>query len=92
MEAPIAIAKRVTANCRKGMPATQSRRSRFDRLVAHYYPAVYRFASRVAGNHREAVVLTRDAFNSVRKPIRNNRDEFALVAGLMRIVIQASKQ
>jgi hypothetical protein len=36
---------------------TQS--SRFDRLVARYYPAVYSFAARLTDDPREAVVLTR---------------------------------
>jgi hypothetical protein len=33
--------------------------SRFDSLVARYYPAVYSFASRLTDDPREAVVLTR---------------------------------
>ena len=36
--------------------------SRFDSLVARYYPAVYNFASRLTDDPREAVVLTHDAF------------------------------
>jgi hypothetical protein len=38
----------------------EDKSSHFDRLVARYYPAVYSFASR----SREAIALTRDAFNS----------------------------
>ena len=92
MEEPVAIAKCVKANYRKATAPTKSRHPGFDRLVAHYYPAVYRFASRVADNHREAVVLTRDAFNSVKKRIPSSRDEFAFVAMLICIVIRAGKQ
>jgi hypothetical protein len=41
--------------------------SRFDRLVAQYYPAVYSFDARFTDHPREAVALTRDAFSSARK-------------------------
>ena len=44
--------------------------SRFDSLVARYYPAVYNFASRFTDDPREAVVLTHDAFKSIRKQLR----------------------
>ena len=40
----------------------KAKSSRFDTLVARYYPAVYSFASRLTDDPREAVVLTRDAF------------------------------
>jgi len=40
----------------------KTRSSRFDRLVAQYYPAVYSFASRLTDDPREAIALTRDDF------------------------------
>ena len=43
----------------------KTKSSRFDRLVARYYPAVYSFASRLTDDPREAIALTRDSFNSV---------------------------
>jgi len=48
--------------------------SRFDSLVARYYPTVYNFASRLTDDPREAVVLTHEAFESTRKQLRNRRD------------------
>jgi len=38
---------------------------------------------------REAVVLTRDAFKSTRKQLRNRRDEVALASILIYAVIRA---
>lgn len=43
----------------------------FDALIARYYPAVYSFASRLTDDPREAIALTRDAFNVARKQMRN---------------------
>ena len=63
--------------------------ARFDTLVARYYPAVYSFASRLTDDPREAVLLTRDAFNSTRKQLRSRRDEVALVTILLNAVIRA---
>jgi len=63
--------------------------SRFDSLVARYYPAVYSFATRLTDDPREAVVLTRDAFNSTRKQLRNRRGETALATILISAVIRA---
>ena len=63
--------------------------SRFDCLVARYYPAVYNFASRLTDDPREAVVLTHDAFASMRKQLRNRRDEAALASILISAVIRA---
>jgi hypothetical protein len=45
----------------------KTKSSRFDRLVAQYYPAVYSFAARFTDDPRDAVALTRDAFRSARK-------------------------
>jgi hypothetical protein len=67
----------------------KTKTSRFDRLVARYYAAVYRFASRLTDDPREAVVLTRDAFNMTRKQLRNRRDEVALASILISAVIRA---
>jgi DNA-directed RNA polymerase specialized sigma24 family protein len=63
--------------------------SRFDTLVARYYPAVYNFASRLTDDPREAVVLTYDAFKSTRKQVRNRCDEAALASILISAVIRA---
>jgi DNA-directed RNA polymerase specialized sigma24 family protein len=63
---------------------------RFDRLVARYYPAVYSFASRLTDDPRKAVALTRDAFNSTRKQLRNRRDENVFASMLISRVIRVA--
>jgi hypothetical protein len=67
----------------------KTKRASFHTLVARYYPAVYSFASRLTDDPREAVVLTRDAFNGTRKHLRNRRDEVALASILISAVIRA---
>lgn len=67
----------------------KAKSSRFDCLVARYYPAVYSFASRLTDDPREAVVLTHDAFKSTRKYLGNRRDEAALASILISTVIRA---
>jgi DNA-directed RNA polymerase specialized sigma24 family protein len=67
----------------------KAKTSRFDSLVARYYPAVYSFASRLTDDPREAVVLTHDAFSSMRNQVRNRRDEKALASILISAVIRA---
>jgi DNA-directed RNA polymerase specialized sigma24 family protein len=42
----------------------KTKSSRFDGLVARYYPAVYSFAARLTDDPRDAVALTRQAFNA----------------------------
>ena|SRR5215831_7074049 len=73
----------------KGKPTIKAKSSRFDTLVAHYYPAVYSFASRLTDDPREAVVLTRDAFNSTRKQLQTRCDENVLASILIFNVIRA---
>jgi len=67
----------------------KAKSSRFDSLVARYYPAVYSFASRLTDDPREAVLLTHDAFNSIRKQRWNCRDEVERVTILLNAVIRA---
>jgi len=73
----------------KGKPTIKAKSSRFDTLVARYYPAVYSFASRLTDDPREAVVLTRDAFNSTRKQLQTRCDENVLASILIFNVIRA---
>jgi DNA-directed RNA polymerase specialized sigma24 family protein len=73
----------------KRKPPMKTKRARFDTLVARYYPAVYRFASRLTDDPREAVLLTHNAFNSARKQLRSRRDEVALASMLLTAVIRA---
>ena len=63
--------------------------SRFDVLVARYYPAVYSFASRLTNDPREAIALTRDAFNSTRKQLRSCCDDNVFASILISTVIRA---
>jgi DNA-directed RNA polymerase specialized sigma24 family protein len=79
----------MTARKQKRKPTTKAKTSRFDSLVARYYPAVYSFASRFTDSPREAVALTRDAFKSAQKQLQRRRDEKALAAILMAAVIRA---
>jgi hypothetical protein len=67
----------------------KTKSSRFDSLVARFYPAVYSFATRLTDDPREALVLTRDAFNITRKQLQNRRDEVALASILISAVIRA---
>ena len=57
----------------------KTKNSRFDSLVARYYLVVYSFASRLTDDPREAIVLTRDAFNPARKQVRNQLCAIGLV-------------
>ena len=74
---------------RRRKPLAKAKASRFDSLVARYYPAVYSFASRLTDNPREAVALTREAFKSTQKQLQARRKEDALETILMSAVIRA---
>ena len=78
------------ATNQKSKPPMKAKSSRFDSLVARYYPAVYGVASRLTDDPREAIALTRDAFNSTRRQLQNLRDEAALASILMSAVIRAA--
>jgi DNA-directed RNA polymerase specialized sigma24 family protein len=67
----------------------KAKTSRFDSLVARYYPVVYSFASRLTDDPREAVELTRYAFKNTQKQLQNRRDEVALATILISAVIRA---
>ena len=67
----------------------KTKTSRFDNVVARYYPAVYSFASRLTDDPREAIALTRYVFNSTRKQLRNLGNETAVAAVLISAVIRA---
>jgi DNA-directed RNA polymerase specialized sigma24 family protein len=67
----------------------KTKSSRFDRLVARYYPAVYSFASKLTDDPREAVVLTRNAFSSVREQLRSVRNQTAVATILICAVLRA---
>jgi DNA-directed RNA polymerase specialized sigma24 family protein len=64
----------------------KTKTSRFDNLVARYYPAVYSFASRLTDDPREAIALTRYAFKNTQEQIRNRRDETALATILTALI------
>ena len=63
--------------------------SRFDRLVARYYPAVYSFAARLTDDPRKAVALTREAFNGARKQLQSVRNQTAIATVLVSAVVRA---
>ena len=72
---------------KKGVMKTKS--TRFDRLVARYYPAVYSFASRLTDDPRDAVTLTRQAFNGARKQLQRMRSQTAIATVLIAAVLRA---
>jgi DNA-directed RNA polymerase specialized sigma24 family protein len=61
----------------------------FDRLVARYYPAVYSFAARLTDDPRDAVALTRQAFNGTRKQLQKMRSQTAIATVLIAAVLRA---
>jgi hypothetical protein len=75
-------------NQKRKLP-TKTKYTRFDTLVGCYYPAVYSFASRLTYDPREAVLLTHDAFNTIRKRRSRLRDEVMLATILLNAVIVA---
>ena len=73
----------------KTKAADQNEIPRFDTLVGRYYPAVYSFASRLTDDPREAVLLTQDAFNTIRKRRWRRLNEVMLATILLNAVIVA---
>ena len=67
----------------------KAKSSRFDGLVARYYPAVYSFASRLTDDPREAIALTRNAFRSTQRQLCSLRDQTAVATILILAVIRA---
>jgi len=67
----------------------KTKNSRFDRLVAQYYPAVYSFASRLTDDPREAVALARQAFNSARNQLQRVRNQTTVATVLIGAVLHS---
>jgi plasmid replication initiation protein len=67
----------------------KTRSSRFVRLVAQYYPAVYSFAARFTDDPREAVALTPNAFSTARKQAQNLRNLTSIAIIVISAVIHA---
>ena len=67
----------------------KTKSSRFDRLVAQYYPTVFSFASRLTDDPREAIALTRGAFYSGRKQAEKLRNPTAIALVLISAVVRA---
>jgi DNA-directed RNA polymerase specialized sigma24 family protein len=63
--------------------------ARFDHLVARYYPAVYSFAARLTDDPREAVAVTRQAFNGARKQLQRMHSQTAIATLLIAAVLRA---
>jgi hypothetical protein len=77
-----------TAPDQKRKPLMKAESSRFDSLVARYYPAVYSFACRLTDDPREAIELTRNAFRSVQKQLCSLRDQTTIATLLISAVIR----
>ena len=73
----------------KGRRTKKTQSSHFDTLVARYYPAIHGFASRLTDDPREAIALTRDAFNSTRKQMQTRSDGNVFPSVLISNVIRA---
>ena len=78
-----------TVTNQKRKPPMKAKSSRFDSLVARYYPAVYSFASRLTDDPREAIALTRNAFRSAQKQLCSLGDQTAVATILILAVIRA---
>jgi DNA-directed RNA polymerase specialized sigma24 family protein len=90
METPAGVRKsNGTVTNQKRKPPMKAKSSRFDSLVARYYPAVYSFASRLTDDPREAIALTRNAFRSAQKQLCSLRDQTAVATILILAVIRA---
>jgi DNA-directed RNA polymerase specialized sigma24 family protein len=63
--------------------------SRFDSLVARYYPAVYSFAARMTDDPREAITLALAAFRNTRKQLMQVRNQTAIATILISAVIRS---
>ncbi len=63
--------------------------SRFDSLVARYYPAVYGMAVRLTEDPREAVALTRAAFSTAKQQLNQLRDKTTIATVLLTAVLRA---
>ena len=63
--------------------------SRFDSLVAQYYPAVYSLAAKLTDDPRQAVVLTQAAFSSTQKQLDHLRSKTAIATTLLSAVVRA---
>ena len=67
----------------------KTKSSRFDCLVARYYPAVYSFAARLTDDPRDAVALTRQAFSCARNQLQRMRSQHAIATALIAAVLRA---
>lgn len=67
----------------------KTKTSRFDSLVAHYYPAVYGLAVRLTDDPREAIALTRAAFSSVQQQLSQLRSKTTIATVLLTAVLRA---
>ena len=67
----------------------KTKSSRFDHLVARYYPAVYGFAAKLTDDPRDAVALTRHAFNSSRRQLQSIGNQTAIATVLIAAVLRA---
>jgi DNA-directed RNA polymerase specialized sigma24 family protein len=89
METILTEKRPASATTQKRKPSMKAKSSRFDSLVARYYPAVYSFASRLTDDPREAIALTRNAFRSTQRQLCSLRDQTAVATILILAVIRA---
>jgi hypothetical protein len=67
----------------------KTRNSRFDNLVACYYPAVYGLAVRLTDDPRAAIALTRAAFCTAQQQLMQTRNKTMIASVLLSAVLRA---
>src|SRR5207247_7820201 len=88
METILAWKRQPSPTTKKRKPPMKAKSSRFDSLVARYYPAVYSFASRLTDDPREANALTRNAFRCAQKQLCSLRDQKEVATILISEIIR----
>ena len=86
---PRGVSKRNWTVTKQRKRTVKAKSSRFDVLIARYYPAVYSVASRLTDDPREAIALTRNAFRIAQKELCSLRDQTAVATALILAVIRA---
>src|SRR5215467_9444136 len=69
-------------------PSTKTKPGRFDTIVGRYYRSIYSFASRMTDDPLEAVLLTHNAFNRIRKETRSRHSDGIIVMTLIAGVLE----
>ena len=80
--------RQVRKSDKKRKSPSKTKPRSFDALVARYYSSIYTLVLQITDDPLEAALLTHQAFNTIRKQLRNRRDEATIVKMLVAAVIQ----